>query len=186
MLAVFSLPAGWYLSEKLNGVRSIWNGSAFISKNGNVFNVPDYLKAGMPAAYLDGELFCGDLGRMAGLCRKKTPNPTEWEGVTFQVFDIDRYSLDFSDRLTILKCLTLPAHVRLVKQTVCRGYAELKTEYDRIKAAGGEGIVIKSPLHMFRAGLSDQAFKAKYVDDFEIDGCTFDETGRFICARDYE
>lgn len=179
-------PAGFYLSEKFNGVRALWNGSNYISKNGNIFAVPDYLKAGMPETFIDGELYCGNLGRMAGLCRKKTPIDSEWQGVTFQAFDVSDWCLKFVDRLTILAGVTLPAHVRLVKQTLCRGYADLKTAYDRIKAAGGEGLVIKSPAHMFRAGQSALSFKIKYLDDFEIDGCTFDENGRFICVRDYE
>ena len=32
--------SGWYMSEKLDGVRAYWDGENLISRNGKVFNVP--------------------------------------------------------------------------------------------------------------------------------------------------
>ena len=180
-------PTGFYLSEKLNGVRALWNGVEFISKNGNPFAVPFDLKRIMPALHLDGELYAnGDLGRIAGLCRRKLSATDEWQGVTFQIFDSPFHTLNFADRLNQIAGLTLPPFCRVAQQSICTGSEHLRSEYERIKAAGGEGLVIKSPAHMFRAGQSALSFKIKYLDDFEIDGCTFDENGRFICVRDYE
>ena len=36
---------GWLASEKIDGIRALWNGSQFVSRNGVVFNVPDWFKA---------------------------------------------------------------------------------------------------------------------------------------------
>lgn len=41
-------PTGWYMSEKLDGVRCIWDGQNFYSRNGNKFYPPSYFKAALP------------------------------------------------------------------------------------------------------------------------------------------
>lgn len=37
-------PKGWYISEKLDGVRCYWNGSAMYTRNGNAFYPPDWFR----------------------------------------------------------------------------------------------------------------------------------------------
>jgi DNA ligase-1 len=51
-------PQGWYMSEKLDGVRCFWNGKNLYSRNGNVFYPPDWFKDLLPKDLaLDGELW---------------------------------------------------------------------------------------------------------------------------------
>lgn len=51
-------PTGWYMSEKLDGVRAYWTGSNFYSRAGNLFYAPQYFKDAMPKDFpLDGELW---------------------------------------------------------------------------------------------------------------------------------
>jgi DNA ligase-1 len=50
-------PKGYYLSEKLDGMRMIWTGSKMYSRNGNVINFPKFFVEGWPKSYLDGELW---------------------------------------------------------------------------------------------------------------------------------
>ena len=51
-------PAGWYMSEKLDGVRCYWDGEAMYSRNGNKFYAPPYFLEAMPKGFaLDGELW---------------------------------------------------------------------------------------------------------------------------------
>jgi ATP-dependent DNA ligase len=53
-------PRGWWLSEKLDGVRAYWNGVEFCSRNGAVFAAPAFFTASLPKdTHLDGELWCG-------------------------------------------------------------------------------------------------------------------------------
>src|SRR5260370_30339072 len=35
-------PTGWFLSEKLDGVRAYWDGNQFLSRQGNLFHSPDW------------------------------------------------------------------------------------------------------------------------------------------------
>src|SRR5437868_6812014 len=52
-------PKGWWLSEKLDGVRAYWTGTGFSSRLGNVFHAPAWFTEGLPAVPLDGELWLG-------------------------------------------------------------------------------------------------------------------------------
>src|SRR5437763_6887626 len=49
--------AGWWMSEKLDGVRAYWDGSQFLSRQGNLFYAPDWFVEHLPAVPLDGELW---------------------------------------------------------------------------------------------------------------------------------
>ena len=50
-------PKGWYLTEKYDGMRLYWNGSKFISRQGKIVKVPDFLSKKLPVVALDGELW---------------------------------------------------------------------------------------------------------------------------------
>ncbi len=49
--------SGWFLSEKLDGVRAYWDGHQFISRQGNRFHAPPWFIVGLPDVPLDGELW---------------------------------------------------------------------------------------------------------------------------------
>jgi len=50
-------PAGWWMSEKLDGVRAYWDGKQFLSRNNNIFYAPEWFTEGLPGHQLDGELW---------------------------------------------------------------------------------------------------------------------------------
>src|SRR4051812_34623257 len=50
---------GWWMSEKLDGVRAYWDGKKLWSRLGNEFLAPDWFTAPLPAFPLDGELWGG-------------------------------------------------------------------------------------------------------------------------------
>jgi len=52
-------PRGWWMSEKLDGIRAIWTGDKFISRSGKDFTPPAWFTAQMPNCILDGEFFLG-------------------------------------------------------------------------------------------------------------------------------
>src|ERR1700736_978808 len=52
-------PTGWWLSEKLDGVRAYWDGKQLLSRLGNLFHAPDWFVEGLPDAPRDGELWLG-------------------------------------------------------------------------------------------------------------------------------
>jgi DNA ligase 1 len=145
-----SNPAGWLMSEKLDGWRVLWTGADYVTREGNVLRVPDSWKVGMPGIALDGELFAGRgefhtiQRRLAGGC----------DGLTFHVFDVPGVAGRFRARAAVLASLSLPSHCRVVPQVRCKGESHLLEFADAIVAAGGEGAVIRNPRSAWQAGRS--------------------------------
>ena len=53
-------PKGWWISEKLSGVRAYWNGEDFFTRTGTRIHAPGIFKEGLPAnVHLDGEPWIG-------------------------------------------------------------------------------------------------------------------------------
>lgn len=51
-------PSGWWMSEKLDGVRCYWNGTTFLSRNSKPYSVPPFFVENLPKTVsLDGELW---------------------------------------------------------------------------------------------------------------------------------
>lgn len=50
-------PTGWWITEKYDGMRLYWSGSAFFTRQGRRVNVPEFIKRQMPSIALDGELW---------------------------------------------------------------------------------------------------------------------------------
>src|SRR5947209_10326787 len=81
-------PTGWWLSEKLDGVRAYWDGQRFWSRNGNLYHAPDWFVAGLPALPLDGELSLGRklLQRNTRIVRRQD-RTQHWEEVSHVFLD---------------------------------------------------------------------------------------------------
>jgi DNA ligase 1 len=50
-------PKGFWMSEKLDGVRAFWDGKQFLSRLGNRYHAPAWFTEGLPLEPLDGELW---------------------------------------------------------------------------------------------------------------------------------
>ncbi len=51
--------AHYWVSEKLDGVRAIWDGKTLRFRSGNPVPAPEWLTAALPQRPLDGELWLG-------------------------------------------------------------------------------------------------------------------------------
>lgn len=47
----------YLVSEKFDGVRAIWTGKQFVTRQGNPINPPKWFTAPLPDVWLDGELW---------------------------------------------------------------------------------------------------------------------------------
>lgn len=86
-------PIGWYISEKLDGFRGIFDPKtrSFYSRNGNKFYAPEWFVNKMPKnVILDGELWSSraDFKAIASTLKKHNPVDSQWERIIFKVFDI--------------------------------------------------------------------------------------------------
>src|SRR5437870_2410834 len=97
-------PAGWWLSEKLDGVRAFWDGKQFWSRLGNLFHAPDWFTKGLPNTPLDGELWLGrkKFQRTVGIVRRQDKSD-HWKEIRYVVFDAPKLDKGFEERLEFVR-----------------------------------------------------------------------------------
>lgn len=163
--------SGWWLSEKLDGVRAYWDGQQFFSRQGNLFLAPDWFTAGLPNVPLDGELWLArkSFQRTVSIVRRQDRSE-HWREVQFRIFDAPALRTPFEERLAYLSDAfaknELP-HVGLLPQERCRDMEHLRTELDRVESLGGEGLMLREPGSQYEAGRSSTLLKVKRFHDAE-------------------
>ncbi len=163
--------AGWWMSEKLDGVRAYWDGRAFLSRLGNPFHAPDWFLAGLPETPLDGELWIGRKAfqKTVGVVRRQDRSD-HWKEVTFVAFDAPAAPGPFEDRLATIRdhvARHRPPHVRALEHVPCGGLDHLKGELARVEALGGEGLMLRQPGSGYEVGRSTTLLKVKSFRDAE-------------------
>ena len=51
---------GWWISEKMDGIRAYWNRSELLSRHGTRINAPQWFITRLPNMSVDGELWDGE------------------------------------------------------------------------------------------------------------------------------
>jgi ATP-dependent DNA ligase len=146
---------GWLMSEKLDGWRAFWDGSDFITREGNVLDAPEWFKDGMPAMMLDGEIFAG----RGEFNQIQTLMAGDWRGLSFRVFDAPEVVAPFRARLKFLSGVSLPSHASLVPHVRCRDTQHMVEVADAVVIAGGEGVVVRDPRAMYEQGRTTAALR---------------------------
>lgn len=165
-------PTGYFMSEKLDGVRAYWDGKVFRSRLNNVFAVPDSIVEMMPKdMHLDGEFWIGR-GRFqetSGLVRRQDKNEQDWSRIQFRAFDIPSAQREpFSKRYDMLRAVTTKyPMVKLVTHEVCRGVAHLRSYLAEIEQQGGEGVMLRQPQSFYERTRSSSLLKVKNFYDAE-------------------
>jgi DNA ligase 1 len=163
--------AGWWMSEKLDGVRAYWDGRTFLSRLGNTFHAPDWFVAGLPTIPLDGELWIGRKAfqKTVGVVRRQDKSD-HWKDVLFVVFDAPATLGPFEDRLGFVKEQIQKQgldHVQAHEHIACEGLDHLKAELARVEALGGEGLMLRQPGSPYEVGRSLTLLKVKSFLDNE-------------------
>lgn len=163
-------PTGWWLSEKLDGVRAYWNGTQFLSRQGNLFHAPKWFCAGLPAVPLDGELWLGrkQFQRTVSIVRRQDKSD-HWKEITYVVFDAPKLEKRFEERLAFVnECLPQRLHYAKAHAHVpCQGVAHLRQELSRLENLGGEGLMLRQAGSRYESGRSATLLKVKNFHDAE-------------------
>jgi DNA ligase-1 len=163
--------AGWWMSEKLDGVRAYWDGKQFYSRQGNLFHAPDWFIAQLPQVPLDGELWLArkSFQRTVSIVRRQDKSDL-WKELSFLVFDAPAQSDPFERRLEYVRELLADkpaAHLVPHKHERCRNLEHLQTELARVEGLGGEGLMLRQPGSKYEAGRSATLLKVKTFHDAE-------------------
>ncbi|UJR31854.1 hypothetical protein I4U23_019330 [Adineta vaga] len=168
-------PTGWWMSEKLDGVRAYWSGSNFYSRQGNLFHVPDFFKAALPKVPLDGEIWCGrGLFQKCISIIKKQGNkvvPDDYKLLTYLIFDAPTHGGKYEDRVKWLQT-NVPqdddkCYASVVGIKKCQNLADLKQCLATVNDAGGEGIMLRKPGSLYENKRSSTLLKVKTFYDEE-------------------
>ena len=166
-------PSGWWMSEKLDGVRALWDGHRFVSRQGNAFASPPWFCAELPDAVLDGELWIGrrEFQQTVSVVRSRGHNDG-WKRVQFLAFDAPRPDATWEQRMAFLQAL-LPKRGRkkfiaaTIEHVRCENVGHLRKQLKKITKSGGEGLMLREPGSMYEAGRSSTLLKVKTFLDAE-------------------
>jgi DNA ligase-1 len=164
-------PTGWWMSEKLDGIRAYWDGEAFVSRLGNKFFAPDWFIEDLPADTLDGELWVGRklFQKTTSIVRSGAAGQ-EWRTVQYVVFDAPNAKGGFEDRIAHAEKVIAKAgcaHARFLEHVKCEGFGHLREELKRVEGLGGEGLMLRRPGSKYEVGRSNSLLKVKTFHDAE-------------------
>jgi DNA ligase-1 len=159
-------------SEKLDGVRAIWDGQVLRFRSGRTINAPAWFLAGLPKQPLDGELWIGrgQFERVSGIVRRETPDDAAWRDVRYMIFELPGAQGTFAERVEQIGRLVRQANVPWLFQIeqffpVHRG--NLQKRFDEVIKGGGEGLMLHLADAPYETGRSDVLLKLKPWQDAE-------------------
>ncbi len=162
---------GWWMSEKLDGVRAYWDGKQFLSRLGNRYHAPDWFIEGLPDTPLDGELWLdrGQFQRTVGIA-KRQDKPDTWKQLRYVIFDAPALADDFETRLQFYTDFLKrhnPPFALAHAQAPCKSLDHMRQELERIISLGGEGLMLRQPRSKYAVGRSSSLLKVKRFQDAE-------------------
>ncbi len=162
----------YLVSEKLDGVRAVWDGQVLRFRSGKIINAPRWFLAALPKQALDGELWIGrgSFDRLSGIVRRETPVDAEWHEVRYMLFELPGAPGTFSDRVEQIRQLVRQANVpwlRQIEQFYVVDRSSLQKRFAQAVEAGAEGLMLHRADALYQTGRSDVLLKMKPLQDAE-------------------
>ena len=161
----------YLVSEKFDGVRAIWNGNQFVTRNGNTINAPHWFVDVLPNVWLDGELWTKhqDFASLSGIVRTIKPNDDDWRKVSYRVFDmpdkVNPFNVRYQNYQRLVSNINQP-HIVAVKQHQFTSNETLTAYFERTVQQGAEGVMLHLASAKHRDGRSSSLLKLKpYFDN---------------------
>lgn len=163
---------GYWVSEKLDGVRAYWTGERFLSRGGHEYRAPGWFTKGFPAHPLDGELWMGRgrFAELSGAVRQVVPDDDDWRRIRFMVFDLPDSEAMFDQRLARLRVLIERVgspYLELVDQQRASTHENLMLHLDKVVDGEGEGLMLRLGISGYQSGRSNDLLKVKQYQDAE-------------------
>ena len=162
----------YLVSEKFDGVRAWWDGTALYTRSGRRVNAPGWFTEGFGKEPLDGELWIarGRFDDVSSVVRQASAAAEKWREVSYRVFDLPAEDAPFSTRYVKLKQRVASAnapYLFLVRQAPIVSQDSLMRQLDDIVAAGGEGLMLQHKQAPYRGKRSNDLVKLKPWQDAE-------------------
>jgi len=162
---------GWVMSEKLDGVRGVWDGARLVSRGGKPLHAPPWFTRGFPPFALDGELWSrrADFENITSIVRRHTPDP-RWRQIHYHVFEVPNQPGGLLRRLNVLRDYLrgrAQTRIKIIPQTTVESAEHLRDFLGEVTAGGGEGVVVRDPKTPYQTGRLASALKVKTYTDAE-------------------
>ena len=195
LLGINEPPTGWWVSEKLDGIRAIWDGEKFLSRNSQtglgskVFSyVPRFIMESMPGGVaLDGEIWLGrnKFNEMSSISNwipgkkfKQDEIDSKWTQIKYKIFDIPNSTEPYEERMKILdkiilksinccRIKNLKCILEKVEITKVESPEHLQEIYRTLTSSGAEGVMLRAPNSPYELKRSKYLLKFKIKDDAE-------------------
>lgn len=161
-------PRPYLVSEKLDGVRALWDGQALRFRSGRTVAAPSWFLAQLPHLPLDGELWMGRrrFDDLSAAVRRAEPLDVEWRRVRYHVFELPAAGGTFIERAEQMRGLG-NAVIEPVAQSRLTSNAALQARLKAVVAAGGEGLMLHRADAPVTSGRSELLLKLKPLQDAE-------------------
>lgn len=162
----------YLVSEKLDGVRALWDGEVLRFRSGRTINAPAWFVAALPKRPLDGELWMGrgQFERVSGIVRQEVPDDAAWREVRYMIFELPGAPGSFAERAEQTRRLVGELNVPWlieIRQFFVPDRSILKKRLDEVVKAGGEGLMLHLAEAPYLTGRSDVLLKLKPWQDAE-------------------
>lgn len=163
-------PSGFLVSEKVDGVRALWDGRALRTRRGLALDAPaTFLSRLPPHEALDGELWLGrgTFDAVSGLVRRRRPGAGDWDAVRYVVFELPHAPGSFAERAQRIADVARGhgAPMLAAVQERLADRTALAARLAAVVAAGGEGLMLHRADAAFVAGRSPVLVKVKPEQD---------------------
>jgi len=158
--------SGWYMSEKLDGIRAYWDGKQLLSRGGKVIHAPEWFTKGYPDFELDGELWSkrGDFENISSIVRDSVPSE-KWREIKHYIFEVPNAKGGLLKRLEKARAYESQT-LKILKQTKVEDKADLESFLKSVEEKGGEGVVVRDGDAPYIDKRSSTALKVKkFLDD---------------------
>lgn len=160
-------PAGWLVSEKLDGVRAIWTGTELTSRNGNKFSTPNWFTTNLPKSLsLDGELYLGrgEFQKTVSIVRKLYSIEEEWKNISYYIFDVIE-DLPYEERMK-----KIPSGLKVLSWKVIKNNQHFNSYFNDLLTKGAEGVMLRNPKtpYEFKRTKNLLKYKPIYLNEAEV------------------
>lgn len=165
-------PSLYLISEKLDGVRALWDGKSLKFRSGQAISAPAWFTAKLPATPLDGELWLarGKFDELSGIVRKLNAIDDEWRRIKYMVFELPAGDGTFDQRSQKLQALVKQVSwppLQWIEQFKLADEKALQAKLKQITSQGGEGLMLHLASAPVTQGRSSVLLKLKPVSDAE-------------------
>jgi DNA ligase 1 len=162
----------YLVSEKLDGIRAVWDGKQLVSRQGHPIHAPAWFTKQFPAQALDGELWIarGQFELLSATVRQTVPEDAAWQKVTYYVFELPNAEGSFADRARRLEQLARKVnspYLKAIKQFHVQDEQSLKRTLDNVVARHGEGLMLHRADAPYLTGRNHALLKLKPQLDAE-------------------